>query len=387
VADGFSGRVFAWSGGYPYGDDDPWYREQEPAPPPPAKKGEKPAKEPAEPPKDPPEDPNGREGGRGGTPTRGLACGRFMPLHTGHEHYIHFARTWVDELTVLLFTYPGDAIAGELREAWLREAFPSVNVIRAQVEAPGRDDPDFWLRWANILRGLLLEAPDYFFSGDRRASRIASHLGARHVLVDAKRDAVPISATRIRERPLAHWRFLPACVRPHYVRRVALLGPESTGKSTLARRLADHFETVFVPEYARQRAESLRRPFAYDDVETIGRSQIAAEASLARTANRVLFADTDARSLRMWSERLFDRCPARVAEAARTSRWHLTLVTAPDVPFVGDAAFDQPEMRRAFFERAVSEARATSDRVVVVRGTWDERWDAARAAVEAELAE
>lgn len=386
MADGFAPRVFAWSGSYPYGDDDPWYREEEPGPPP----EKKPAKEPAEPPKDPPEEPPQDPSGGGGgelNRTTGLACGRFMPLHTGHEHYIHFARGWVDELTVILFSYPGDPISGEVRAGWLHEAFPSVNVLHRTVEPPARDDPDFWLRWANTLRGLMPKVPDYFFTGDIRAARITKHLGATHVLVDAARDAVPISATQIRERPLAHWRYLPACVRPHYVRRVSLLGPESTGKTTLARKLAAHFETVFVPEYARQTAQSLGRPFAFGDVAGIARSQLAAEDSLARQANRVLFTDTDVRALRMWSERLFDRCPPSVAEAATARRSGLTLVTSPDVPFVGAGAMDQPAMRRAFFTRAVAEAQATSDRVVVLSGSWDDRWTTARAEVDALLAE
>lgn len=376
--------VRAWSGNYPYGDPDP-YPYDPPADPPPSERP--PQKEPADPPNKPPRDPAKGGAGRGFGAGSGLACGRFMPLHTGHEHYIHFAREMAPDLTVILFSYPGDPISGELREQWLRETFPSVKILHATVEPPAREARDFWLQWAKILQRLLPSTPDFFFTGDIRAAHIAKHLGATHVLVDSKREGVPIAATQIRERPLAHWRFLPPAVRPYYVKRVALLGPESTGKTTLARRLADHFQTNLVPEYARQMAEARGRPFEARDIDTIARAQIAAEASLSRAANRILVCDTDARAVRMWSERLFDRCPPWITEAATTRRYDLTLVTAPDVPFVGQAALDRPEMRRAFHARCVEEARATSDRVVLVSGSWDDRWATARAAVEALLEE
>jgi NadR type nicotinamide-nucleotide adenylyltransferase len=372
--------VRAWSGSYPY--DDPYPPPEDPPPP-----ERTPETEPVDPPNEPPRDPERGDAHRGVGTGSGLACGRFMPLHTGHEHYIHFAREWVHDLTVILFSYPGDPIPGELREQWLHETFPSVKVLHATVAPPAREARDFWLQWAKILQRLLPSPPDFLFTGDIRAAHIAKHLGATHVLVDAKREAVPISATRIRERPLAHWRFLPPAVRPYYVKRVSLLGPESTGKTTLARRLADHFQTTLVPEYARQAAETRGRLFGARDVETIARAQIAAEASLSRAANRVLVCDTDARAVRMWSERLFDRCPPWIVEAATKRRYDLTLVTAPDVPFVGQAALDQPEMRRAFHARSVEEARATSDRVILVSGSWEDRWATARAAVEALLEE
>lgn len=375
MADGGVGREKAWSGSYPYDDPPP---SSDPPPPPP--------RDPE--PRQNPEVPDLRDARtRGAARTLGLACGRFMPLHTGHEHYIRFARAWVRDLTVILFSYPGDPIPGELRETWLRETFPNVTILHATVEPPARESPDFWARWATLLRGLLPRAPDYFFTGDIRAARIAEHLGATHVLVDAKRSAVPISATQIRERPLAHWRYLPAAVRPHYVRRVSLLGPESTGKSTLAQRIADHYGTCLVPEYARQFAESRGRAFREEEVDTIARAQLAAEDSMARLAERVLVCDTDLRAVQLWSERLFGRCPSWVSDVAATRRYHLTLVTAPDVPFTGAPSFDQPSARQSFHARCMDVARQTSDRVATIEGDWETRWAAAREAVDRLLAE
>jgi NadR type nicotinamide-nucleotide adenylyltransferase len=306
-----------------------------------------------------------------------------MPPHLGHQHSIAFAEAWVSELTVLLFSYPGDSIDGTLRAAWLREMFPSVRVVHAEgVEAPPRDAADFWARWAAIIRRFVAEGPEWFFSGDLRATQVAERLGATHVLVDAKRETFAISSTQIREDPLACWRFLPPCVRPYYAKRVALVGPESTGKTTLARRLAERYETVCVPEYARLWSEARRHPFRLVDVSSIARSQLAAEDSLLRHANRVLIADTNLANLRLWSERRFDRCPDWVVTEAARRPYDLTLVNAPDVPLAGNDARDPSGQRAAFHARCLSDAKACGTRVVDIRGSWDERWARATSAVD-----
>jgi NadR type nicotinamide-nucleotide adenylyltransferase len=71
------------------------------------------------------------------------------------------------------------------------------------------------------------------------------------VLVDRERRAVPISGERLRADPMGSWDYLPECVRPEYVRRIVVTGPESTGKTTLAQGLAERLATTWVPEYAR----------------------------------------------------------------------------------------------------------------------------------------
>jgi NadR type nicotinamide-nucleotide adenylyltransferase len=70
-------------------------------------------------------------------------------------------------------------------------------------------------------------------------------------MVDRARAAVPVSGTLIRSDPLAYLEFLEPCVRAYFVRRVVLIGAESTGKTTLAQQLAERFNTTWVPEYGR----------------------------------------------------------------------------------------------------------------------------------------
>src|SRR5205085_9004498 len=94
------------------------------------------------------------------------------------------------------------------------------------------DDASDWSFWVNAIRAVLPRDPDIVVSSQAYGAELARRLGARHVALDPSRRQVPISATQIRAQPMLHWRFIPPPVRPYYVRRVAILGAESTGKTT-----------------------------------------------------------------------------------------------------------------------------------------------------------
>src|SRR5699024_6196481 len=113
-------------------------------------------------------------------------------------------------------------------------------------------------------------------------------------------------------------------------------GPESTGKSTLARDLASHFDTRYVHEYARPLLDFKDGRFDWEDIERIARGQAAAEDALATRANRVLFCDTDPLSTTIWSDVFFGKCPQWVAKEAEKRRYDLYLLLDIDVDWVDD---------------------------------------------------
>jgi NadR type nicotinamide-nucleotide adenylyltransferase len=171
------------------------------------------------------------------------------------------------------------------------------------------------------------------------------------------------------------------------MQRVVITGPESTGKTTLARRLADHYATCFSPEYVRTYLEGLppRDPpslVLWEDVEKIARGQIEAEETAAREAKRLLFCDTDLHSTRVYSEHYFGRCPEWIARAARERPYALHLLLDTDVPWVSDPLRDRPELRGEMFELFRRELFAAGRNVVEIRGSWQVRYDAALSAVE-----
>ena len=228
--------------------------------------------------------------------------------------------------------------------------------------------------------------PDFVFASEAYGARLAEELGARFVPVDPAREMVPVSATAIRDDPMAQWAFLPACVRPWFVRRVCVFGPESTGKSTLARALATHYKTVHVSEHARPWLDPKAGRCGPEDMEPIGRGQIAVEEAMARQADRLLVCDTDPLTTTLWSEHLYGCAPAWLREEARRRRYDLHLLADVDVPWVDDGTRFLPDDRRRFFERCERALVEGGRPYVVLRGDWATRWETALRAVDRVLA-
>ena len=167
--------------------------------------------------------------------------------------------------------------------------------------------------------------------------------------------------------------------------RVCVSGPESTGKTTLARRLAEWAGTECVPEASRLYAERIGRPLRASDVSPIAREHIAqADAGDARARARdasFLVLDTDLVSTVIYARHYYGRVPPWIERAERARRASLYLLCDVDVPWIPDGVRDRPVHRDemfTLFRRALERRRAN---VIVVRGGWDERWELARAAV------
>src|ERR1044072_1792559 len=177
----------------------------------------------------------------------------------------------------------------------MREIHTGVRVLLID-DTLDEDDPRLWAE--NSIRRIG-HAPDLVFTSEDYGDEFARHLVCEHVRVDSARAAVDISGTRVRRDPLGCWEFLEPPVRGFYALRVCLVGAESTGKTTLASALAEHFGTVWVPEYGREYserklAEEGGYDFRTDEFAHIAARQCEMEDEAARRANRILICDTDA---------------------------------------------------------------------------------------------
>jgi HTH-type transcriptional regulator, transcriptional repressor of NAD biosynthesis genes len=308
----------------------------------------------------------------------GLILGKFMPPHAGHQHLVEFALNFVERLTVLVCSLDREPIAGRLRYRWMRELFPQARIVHVTQDLPQEpgEHPRFWDIWRHIVREAAGAPIDFVFASEDYGHRLAHELGARFIPVDPGREMVTVTGTAIRARPLEHWRFLPECVRPYFVKRVCLFGPESTGKSTMARDLARRFDTRYVAEFARSLLDSKQGVCHASDIPLIARGQAAAEDALARQANKILFCDTDLLLTTIWSEVLFGDCPAWIRAAARQRRYDLYLLLDVDVPWVDDQRH-LPHRRREFFERCRKALESHCRPFVIIRGDWSERLEQA----------
>jgi NadR type nicotinamide-nucleotide adenylyltransferase len=164
---------------------------------------------------------------------------------------------------------------------------------------------------------------------------------------------------------------------------VAVTGSESTGKTTLARELAEHFGTVWIPEYAREYAAAQRalgRTLDASDVEPIARGQLEAEDRGLANAAGLLVLDTDLVSTMVYARHYYGACPAWIEQAARERLADLYLLSDIDVPWVADPARDRPHLRGEMHALFAATLDALGARCVTIRGSWRERLTSAVAA-------
>ena len=325
---------------------------------------------------------------------RGLVLGKFLPPHAGHVHLVRTGAALCDELAVLVCTRDRDPIPGRLRAGWMRELGAgigaNVRIVHVEDDVPQTpaDHPDFWPIWTSLC-GRYAGHVDVVFTSEDYGDELARVLGARHHLVDRMRHIYPVSSTAIREDAFGSWEMIPRPVRPHYAARVALMGPESTGKTTLAAQLATAFRTVWVPEYGREHTDAItaREGARFDsaltlaDIETIATVQAEREDLAARCANRVLFSDTELITTRIWSEIFFDRCPDAVVSASESRKHDLYLLLDTDIPWVDDGTRIFRDERDSHFDRIRNRLDSLGRHYVVIRGSFDERLERAVRAV------
>lgn len=318
----------------------------------------------------------------------GVVLGKFMPPHRGHQLLVDFARHYVDDLTVMVGSLAREPIPGELRVQWMQHMFPDVRVVHLDDENPQypEEHPDFWDIWRHSMLSRLEEAPTYLFASEDYGWKLAEVLGATYIPLDQTRQIVPTSGTAVRAAPWVNWSMLPQVVRPYFVGRVCIFGPESTGKSTLTKQLAAHYQTAFVPEYARTHLEPKRGHIVKEDMIHIARGHAALEDAAAYQANRILFSDTDLLTTTLWSHKLFDQCDPWIEAQAMARPHDLYLLMDVDLPWVQDDIRYYPEERASFFEACKQLLEQHNRPYVIISGQGPQRLRAAIDAVDTFLA-
>lgn len=153
------------------------------------------------------------------------------------------------------------------------------------------------------------------------------------------------------------------------IRKIAITGPESTGKSMLAEQLAIHYQTVWVPEYAREYLELLVRPYEEKDIYLIARGQLSAESSKLQQAGTFLFCDTELLVTKIWSEVKYGRCHPWILETIENHPYELYLLCDIDLPWQYDPLREHPDDRQYLFDLYYNELKNRKYPFAVVHGT------------------
>ena len=159
--------------------------------------------------------------------------------------------------------------------------------------------------------------------------------------------------------------------RPFFVKRICFYGPESTGKSTLAKRLATRYSTEFVPEVSREFISS--NVFTVDDIITIGKAQTQRVLDKTRVANRLLFCDTDVITTEIYCKHYLDEVPAILFELEKQVLYDRYFLFDVDVPWVADGVRDLGNQRQEMFDVFRSELATRGITYDILRGDFEQR--------------
>lgn len=340
----------------------------------------------------------------------GLVLGKFYPPHAGHHHLVRTAQDHCERLTVLVCAASVESVPLADRVAWMREVHPGAEVVGA-VDDTRMDlnDPAIWDAHMAVFTEAVPEPVDAVFTSEPYGGELARRFGAESVRVDPDRTVFPVSGTVVRKDPVGCWDFLEPPVRAALARRVVVVGAESTGTTTMARALADHYRrrggvwagTGYVAEYGREFSERklaalrARHPgaqwedvaFTTGDFPLIAQEQNAREEAAARTGSPVLFCDTDSFATTVWHERYVGgRNPAVERIADRATHHHWLLTGHEGVPFEDDGLRDGAELRPWMTDRFRAELARTGRVFTELTGSHPDRLTAAVTAVDELLA-
>lgn len=155
------------------------------------------------------------------------------------------------------------------------------------------------------------------------------------------------------------------------VKLVCFYGPESTGKSTMTQRMAEHYQTEYVPEVARELVTS--NSFSIDDIVRIGHAQTQRVIDNVKTAHKILFCDTDLITTQIYSRHYLGVVPDVLRELEKRITYDMYFLFDTDVPWVNDGLRDLGDRRREMFEIFKSELEKRNISYVLVQGDYSQR--------------
>jgi len=137
------------------------------------------------------------------------------------------------------------------------------------------------------------------------------------------------------------------------MRKVVIIGPESTGKSVLAEQLAEHYKTIWCPEFAREFLLERKGKYSFEDLLNIAHGQLELEdVMLTQATNGFYFIDTDMYVMKVWCEVAFEQCHTWILKQIAKRQYDLYLLSNIDLPWVKDELREYPDLetRKRLFE-------------------------------------
>jgi len=157
------------------------------------------------------------------------------------------------------------------------------------------------------------------------------------------------------------------------MKKIVFTGPESTGKTSITKAVADHFSVDWVQEYARSYLENLDRPYQEEDLLAIAKGQLEKEQAHAATKPLFLFCDTSLLVMKIWSDYKYKRCDPWIVQQLRQQKPSLYFLCATDIPWEYDPLREHPTQRAALFDLYQKELDLLKIPYIILKGNQEER--------------
>lgn len=327
----------------------------------------------------------------------GMYGGSFDPLHIGHINNIVRAAAMCEELYIVISWAVGrESTSPELRYRWILNVtkhIGNVKILLAEDSAKTKqeyNDGDYWKNGSRIIKNKIGKKIDAVFCGDdyRGKNVFESLYGEDSEIIYFSREEVNISSTEIRNKPLKYWDYIPNVCRENYVKKIVVLGGESTGKSTLIQNLALSYNTNYVSEVGRDTCEYAGGEDymnVYDLYENLLRQKINVMNAI-KTSNRFVFVDTEALTTLFYANFLLNnnadkqKCQNLAKSINDITDWDLVLFLEPTVKFVQDGTRNEKiEADREKYSAQIKELLLKNGvDFICISGDYNERFDTAK---------
>jgi len=342
----------------------------------------------------------------------GLVVGKFCPMHKGHELVIATALQQCEKVIVLSYTSYEDVVhkhfSSETRLKWL-QSLPDQYRLDIHVLDPVEDmypddsDSDEAHRFfcSSYLLNELETTVQAVFGSDDYLTGFAEYLSKYFnsklkltydvcpVYVDSTRSTFPMSGTYLRNLDLKNpeqakifQESVSPTVSATFLKRICLLGAESTGKTTLAKMLEKHFDTQAVYEYGRILYKQRNGELVYEDMLRIAQNQLEDESRASHTIAcydsmaTPLIADTSPLTTVFYSQELFGRVSDKLQRlASNLDDYDRIYLSAPDFPMVQDGTRQDETFRQKGHEFYLKELGYNYPEYVLLEGTLEEKFE------------
>ncbi|MDD5706409.1 MAG: AAA family ATPase, partial [Kiritimatiellae bacterium] len=267
----------------------------------------------------------------------------------------------VDELVVMVYATNVTEVPLQVRAKWIQKLYPSVRIIEAWDGPDGYGDtPEIRCEQETyILKKLGGLRITHFYSSEFYGEHVSSALGAADRRVDEARLVVPISGTALRADYFAGRQHLAPVVYADLITKVCFLGAPSTGKTTIAKAMAERHNTVWMPEYGAEYwlSHHVDRRITFDQFEEIAPEHNSREDALTQQSRKYLFCDTNPITTYVFAKDYHGKAGPVLTRLAMEAekRYDLFFLCGTDIPYADTWDRSGDQKRKWFQDQIVGD--------------------------------